>query len=500
MSAALPMSMRVMPEHLPARIGAYPVRGVIGTGSMGVVYLGHDPGIDRPVAIKTIRRHLLDASAELQSAAQRFRIEAQAAGRLNHRNIVSVYQFGEDEDCAYIVMEYIAGQSVSEYLRRPGRLTLPEVLGLVFQLLDALHYAHECGVVHRDIKPANLMIDRDGRLKVTDFGIARTESSQVTRANMLVGSPGYMAPEQYTGGTLDRRVDVFAAGVLLFQLLTGSIPFTGTDDAMMYRIVYEPHDSLVKRTGNPAFASYDAILDRALAKVPAERYASAQEFLYALKAVAGDGVAARLANERLLPPSPAAFIPLPSHAMPTPTSPPVAPPVAPADSGTRPASVPVPTGWDEQQLADLEHELALHVGPMAMLLVRRAARGQTDIAVVRQLAAAAIVGAEPRERFLAGTRGGGAKATVATRPPSSASGLASSHPSRPHEGRRLSAEDIGQAETALARSLGPIAKLLVQRCAEDGITREQFVARLLKQLAARVDIRHLETTLWRSLD
>ena len=137
MSAGLPTPIRVMPDELPARIGSYPIRGVIGTGSMGVVYLGHDPVSSRPVAVKTIHRHLLEASNRQHSAAARFRVEAQAAGRLNHRNIVAVYQFGEDEAFAYIVMEYVRGYSLSEYLRRPGRFTKGEVLCLMLQLLDA---------------------------------------------------------------------------------------------------------------------------------------------------------------------------------------------------------------------------------------------------------------------------------------------------------------------------------------------------------------------------
>ena len=180
--------------------------------------------------------------------------QAQAAGRLNHRNIVSVYQFGQDQACAYIVMEFVDGHSLGEYLRRPERLTRDEVMCLMFQLLDALHYAHEAGVVHRDIKPANLMVDREGRLKVTDFGIARTESSQVTRANTVIGSPGYMAPEQYTGAAVDRRVDIFAAGVLLYKLLSGVTPFTGSDEAIMYQIVYGQHGRLSLRGADASLA------------------------------------------------------------------------------------------------------------------------------------------------------------------------------------------------------------------------------------------------------
>ncbi len=489
MSAGLPSPIHAMAVELPARIGAYPVRGVIGTGSMGVVYLGHDPVIDRPVAIKTIQRHLLEAGAQQHSAAARFRVEAQAAGRLNHRNIVSVYQFGDDEACAYIVMEYVRGHSLSEYLKRPDRFTKDEVLCLMFQLLDALHYAHESGVVHRDIKPANLMVDRDGRVKITDFGIARTESSQVTRVNTVVGSPGYMAPEQYTGGALDRRVDVFSAGVLLYQLIAGSRPFTGTDEAIMYQIVYGQYESLSQRTGDPTLAVYDSIVDGALAKLPGQRYSNALEFRDALRAVAGGPVAELLAPGRLLPPRVAEA-----------TAPAPPPPSAPSVSGSgaeKPPSVPVPTGWDETVLAGLERELTLHVGPVAKVLVRRAARGQTNLSVVRQLVAAAIVDSDVRERFLAasGTR------AVAPLPASGlASGFADTRPTTPRDEVRLRPEDVEKAEVALARALGPIARVMAKRCAEGATTREQFVARVLEQLAARVDAKSLEAELWRSLN
>jgi serine/threonine-protein kinase len=489
MSAGLPQPLRAMTQDLPQRIGSYEVRRVIGTGSMGVVYLGHDRVIDRPVAIKTIRRHLLEAGAHQHNAAERFRVEAQAAGRLSHRNIVSVYHFGEDEDCAFIVMEYVPGHSLAEYLRRPERLTKDEVLCLANQLLDALHYAHERGVVHRDIKPANLMIDREGRLKITDFGIARTESSQLTRVNAVVGSPGYMAPEQYTGGALDRRADVFASGVLLYQMLAGSMPFSGTDEAVMYQIVYGQHESLVQRSGDPTLANLDAIVDGALAKKPAERFATALEFRAALNAAVGRPVAEALAPERLLP--------LPATDAPTGTPSVRSPPSRGTGGEDKPTSVPVPTGWDESRLAELERELTAHVGPVARVLVRRAAREQTDLAVVRERVAGAIVDPDVRERFLARTGSVTRSGPPATIGP--AGGRTDTRPTHPPDGVRLRPEDVEKAAAALVHRLGPIAGLLAKRCAEGVVTREQFVARVLEQLAAPVDAKAVEAELWRSL-
>ena len=280
----------------------YPIRGVVGSGAMGVVYLAHDLAIDRPVAIKTIHRRLLESSEDDPSVAARFRVEAKAAGRLTHRNIVPVYQFGEDDDCAYIVMEYVAGRNLRDYIHAPRKLEVSQVLCLMLQLLDGLHYAHERGIVHRDIKPANLLIADDGRLKITDFGIARTGSSNLTRGSSVIGSPGYIAPEQYTDRDVDRRVDVFSAGVLLYEMLSGTTPFVGTDDAIMYKIVYEPHKPLSEVANDAALEPFNAVLDRALAKDPAQRYSTALAMRTALLELATEAVPDVLSAEILLAP------------------------------------------------------------------------------------------------------------------------------------------------------------------------------------------------------
>lgn len=499
MSAALPPPTGIAAGEVPTHIGAYDVRGVIGTGSMGVVYLAHDPVINRPVAIKTIQRHLLDAGAQHQGAAARFRLEAQAAGRLNHRNIVSVYQFGQDQACAYIVMEFVDGHSLGEYLRRSERLTRDEVMCLMVQLLDALHYAHEAGVVHRDIKPANLMVDRDGRLKVTDFGIARTESSQVTRANTVIGSPGYMAPEQYTGAAVDRRVDIFAAGVLLYKLLSGVTPFTGSDEAIMYQIVYGQHGRLSLRGADASLAVFDAIIDSALAKLPAQRFASALDFRDALKAASGGVVPERLDAKRMLPPRNFAA----SQTEPTKV---VAPPQPPGFvNSVLPSSLPVPTGWDEIDLADLERELTRHVGPVAKVLVRRAARDQVDIREVRRLVASSILDPEVREQFLSATDGSGSRPAFSNSKPAFGNSVlpsrsfTDSQGALPQDGTPLQPADADKAGAALAVVIGPIGKVLARRCAEGAGTRERFVSRVLEQLTARVDAKQVEAILWRSM-
>ncbi|SEB09541.1 serine/threonine-protein kinase [Variovorax sp. YR216] len=496
----------------PTHVGPYPIRGVIGSGGMGIVYLAHDPAIDRAVAIKTIHRRLLESGDDLGVAA-RFRVEAKAAGRLTHRNIVSIYQFGEDNDFAYIVMEYVAGRNLRDYVQAPRKLEVPQVLCVMMQLLDGLHYAHERGIVHRDIKPANLLVADDGRLKITDFGIARTETSNLTRANSVVGSPGYIAPEQYTNREIDRRVDVFSAGVLLYRMLSGTTPFVGTDDAIMYKIVYEPHRPLSEATNDATLKPFDVVLDRALAKDPAQRYPSAMAMRTALLALATEALPEVLPAHILLAPllenlEPSMPVPTLRHAseiaggaqvvqtVPDSARNSPAPPKSLAT--TVPPSIPTPTGWDAAALTEVERELAQHVGAVARVLVRRAARGASTLAEVRHAVASTIIDIEERERFLARagvppthgavSAGAGASGSQVSRAVGAAPG-----------GMPMREGDVDKAAAALLSSLGPIARVVAKRCAAKSSTREQFVASVVEQLAPTVDARRVQADLWRAL-
>ncbi|NPC56505.1 serine/threonine-protein kinase [Caenimonas soli] len=485
----------------PSSIGPYQVRGVIGSGAMGVVYLAYDPAIDRPVAIKTIHRRLLESSEDEPNLAARFRVEAKAAGRLTHRNIVPVYQFGEEKDCAYIVMEYVAGRNLRDYIQAPRKLEVPHVLCLMLQLLDGLHYAHERGIVHRDIKPANLLIADDGRLKITDFGIARTESSNLTRGSSVIGSPGYIAPEQYTDREVDRRVDVFSSGVLLYQMLSGTTPFAGTDEAIMYKIVYEPHKPLSKVMNDSALEPFDAVLDRALAKDPAQRYPSAMAMRTALAALATQPLPDLLPADIVLAPrhegleaKPAVAKEPDSHASTQAESPPPTP--SKPRPVTGPPSVPVPTGWDTAALAEVERDLAQHIGPVARVLVRRAARGLTSLAAVRQAVAASITDFEARERFLAKA---GVPRTNGAVPPAASLFEVTRADGEVPSGAPMREGDVDKAAAALLSSLGPIARVVAKRCAATSDTREQFVARVLDQLTPGIDARRVQADLWRAL-
>src|SRR5260221_2522284 len=212
-----------MAQH-PQAIGKYRIARPLGKGAMGMVYEGFDPIIERKVAIKPTLAGYLEA-AEMEEAIARFKREAQAAGRLQHPGIVGVYEYGQDGDMAFIVMEYVDGKELKRMLADGKRLEPIDVFEIMKQLLGALDYSHKQGVVHRDIKPANLMILPGPKVKVMDFGIARLESSSLTQAGTVVGTPTHMSPEQLMGPPADGPADPSPSGALLYQLLPGGSPF-----------------------------------------------------------------------------------------------------------------------------------------------------------------------------------------------------------------------------------------------------------------------------------
>ena len=264
------------------RLGKYEILSTLGQGAMGVVYKGFDPLIERTVALKTIRKDALSPK-DLEPILTRFKHEAQAAGRLTHPGIVTVYEYGEDEGTVYIAMEFVQGRELKEILDHNERMPLATSVNLITQLIDALAYSHSHGVVHRDIKPGNIIILDDGRIKVTDFGIAKIESSTLTQFGDVLGTPSYMSPEQFGGQTVDRRSDLFSAGVILYHLLTGEKPFPGNS---MTTIMHRVLNTIPPNVSDLNFqipACFDQVVNKALAKKAAERFQSAEEFSAALK-------------------------------------------------------------------------------------------------------------------------------------------------------------------------------------------------------------------------
>ena len=269
------------------RIGRYDIQRILGEGAMGVVYEGTDTRLHRKVAIKTILKSALDSDSA-KEYSQRFAREAQAVARLNHPNIVQVFDFAEEGDVAYIVMELVRGRELKTFFDAKERFELKEAVHIMGELCEALHFAHEANIIHRDIKPANVMIDSLGRVKLTDFGVARIADpdrtvSDKTQAGTVVGTPAYMSPEQIQGHAIDRRSDIFSAGVILYEFLCGAKPFPGSGAwTIAKKILAEepPAPSSVNPALSPLF---DAVVAKALAKKPEDRYQSARHFDFALQ-------------------------------------------------------------------------------------------------------------------------------------------------------------------------------------------------------------------------
>jgi serine/threonine-protein kinase len=224
-------------------LGRYEVERELGKGAMGAVYLGKDPKISRVVAIKTMALSQEFEKDELDEVKERFFREAETAGRLTHPSIVTIYDAGEEHDLAFIAMEFLKGGDLTKYVKKDTLLPLPKVLSMVKRAADGLNYAHANNVVHRDIKPANIMYDMEtDTLKITDFGIARITDSSKTKTGMVLGTPSYMSPEQLAGKRVGGQSDLFSLGVMLFQMVTGELPFKGDSMAtLMYKIANEPH-------------------------------------------------------------------------------------------------------------------------------------------------------------------------------------------------------------------------------------------------------------------
>jgi eukaryotic-like serine/threonine-protein kinase len=263
----------------PKQIGRFLIRGELGRGGMGVVYRGEDPLIGREVAIKTLN----EVTPEL---LERFYVEARS-GILNHPNIVTVHELGQQDGSPFIVMELVAGESLEQMLRTRKRLPLLEALSIVEQLCAGLGHAHGHGVVHRDVKPANVLVRPDGHVTIVDFGIARLadQTRQLTKTDALLGTFHYIAPERLKGETSDGRADVWSVGVMLYEMLSGELPFKGKDVSSLYRVIHEPYVPLHEYVQD-APDGLRHVLDQALAKKVQKRYATAEEMAFDLQVIA----------------------------------------------------------------------------------------------------------------------------------------------------------------------------------------------------------------------
>jgi serine/threonine-protein kinase len=429
-----------MAEH-PKTIGKYSIARPLGKGAMGMVYEGFDPVIERKVAIKTILGDYLDA-AEMDDAVARFKREAQAGGRLQHPNIVGVYEYGGDGAMAFIVMEYVEGQELKRLLAEGRRFELIDVFEIMKQLLAALDYSHKQGVVHRDIKPANLMVLPGMRVKVMDFGIARLESSNLTQTGTAIGTPTHMSPEQLMGHTADGRSDLWGCGVILYELLTGVSPFLAeTPATVMHKVLQSqpPKPSSVSPSLPPAF---DAVIARALAKRADDRFQNAREFQAALvQALQGKAVSTASSLKR---------------------------------TGAAPAAKPALT-ISPEALAEIERSLSRHVGPLAAVLVRRSQAEAGSVEDFFKALSEHVPEGDEQKAFM--KKMSAVKASVATQPLAAAPAAAKA--TRQH----FTPEMLALVEKSLASYVGPLARVLIK----DAAGKSGNIKELYAQLAAHID-------------
>lgn len=443
---------------IPARLGRYRPTRILGAGAAGTVYLAQDPVLDRLVTIKVIRTSGLDPETR-NDYRRRFRTEAKAAGRCAHPGIVAIHDYAEDGDTPFIVMEYVDGPTLQAALQDPELRATLDPVAIILQILDALEAAHRQQITHRDIKPGNILMTRNGRVKIADFGIARLDHVMLTQTIAMVGTPGYMAPEQAGGGDIDHRADIFATGAIFYEMLAGRPPFKGaTLDATLANLLGPMIPAM--ETIPPAFAP---LLNRALAKAPADRYASAALFAAALRYIA-----AGVEPEETVVAAPVA--------------------VAGAATGKGANSLSDATAagyWGAGFLKQLEAILASYIGPIAGVQIRAAAsRTSVPDELYAALGAGLTKPAERNEfmRRVAALRpsfDGPAPTVVGT----SIGRTMAAAPTMIHAGAPdLSPATRQAAQAALAHYLGPIAKVLVRNAAEQASSLADFTDRLAEHL------------------
>ena len=458
----------------PRTVGRYEIFDLLGTGGMGTVYRAFDPTLERMIALKIVYLDQIRDVPQIELAA-RFRNEARAIARLNHPAIVTIFDYDDqDPTGAYIAMEYVHGCALDQYVKQRPDLHLEDAVSAMQQVLGGLAYAHRQGVVHRDIKPSNLLVTREGQVKITDFGIAKIGSRTRTQDGLMIGTPQYMAPEQYTSEVVDHRCDIHAAGAVLYELLTGSPPFCGTPAEIMYKVCNQAAKPL--SCVNPAVpAKFDCVVAKALEKNPANRYSSAADFQQALRST-WETISTR-------PPSPT--LSETARVIATAISrQPIAPICDGAKAGGSSKSRPGAAlqgdslaAWSREQLAEVERQLIPLVGPVARILVRDAAATTASRQDLYHLLASRVPDPEQRRRFLSAGEGAAISTSTTTAPRTNSSAVSGLTAGKP-----LTAEITQRASQLLTRYLGPIAAVVTRRAAQAATDEAQLYTILAEKV------------------
>jgi serine/threonine protein kinase len=452
----------------PRVIGRYQIQALLGGGAMGEVYRAHDPVIDRPVAIKLLRPELIVGGGS-DHLLERFRREARAAGRRFHPNIVAIWDFGDDNGTPFLVMEFVDGRNLDQIVKESSPLEPGHSVAIMTQVLSALGFAHENGIVHRDVKPSNIIVLPTGQVKVADFGIARIDASDFTIVGDLLGTPAYMAPEQLAGAPVDHRTDLFAAAVILFEIMTGVKPFRGKSitEIISHMEKRGPEDIRALNAAVPD--ALKRVVTKSLAFDPAQRFPNAATFSQALSEAVAD-----LPIDPKLPQTLLSKAPVPA---------------AKSSSGIE-ATASDQTTMSRGLLRDVERDLASFIGPMASIVLRRALKETNDLLSLYEILGKQLANSKDRAEFLAKGR---LRAAAVLRP------LPSWPPSKPEKivqpGPDLSIKSPNPAsilaiESDLTRHIGPIARLLVKRELE----KFESLSKFCLTLAAHIPDERARTT------
>lgn len=432
---------------IPKVISRYRVDSILGSGAMGVVYQGFDPQIERTVAIKVLHPHLRNSEhgADLE---QRFIQEARAAARCLHPNIVTIFDFGSASDGSFIVMEYVDGIELKAHLRNNTFIPLPSATDICIQVLQALGHAHEHGVVHRDIKPANIILLENGNVKVSDFGVARLDTSDLTSTGFMVGTPNYMSPEGLQGHAVDARSDLYSVGVLFYELLTRQRPARDTS----------LEDTLNKLNGTTSLSgqnirSIKPILRRALATYPDERFQTAGDFIASLKGIEDMDLTQATTTVFPVPQNYRQDLPVPQE--------------------TTSASQ-----WSDDLLVSLEQSLAKYIGPVARVLVKKQSRSAASMEALVNSLIVHIPNDAERSQFIKAMERTGISSAGLSQSGAASPVAEKSAPATP------SLDPVVQEKLTqlLAFHIGPLASRVMQKAMKS--TQEPHA--LLQQLAKHI--------------
>ncbi len=413
---------------LPKKIGKYHIQSLLGSGAMGVVYQGFDPDIERKVAIKVLHGHLME-SEQGKSMQDRFRREAQAAARCSHPRIVAVYELGHETGRDFIVMEFVQGEELKYFLNSGHAFSLQESLHIMSMMLEGLKLAHHYNVIHRDIKPANIILLDTGEIKIADFGVAKIDTSDLTVAGNVIGTPSYMCPEGLNGQEVDHRADIYSSGMVLFEMLTGEKP---TPKELYNQPVSAFIEKVFQRERASSLPdSMRSVLKKALADEKEDRYQSTGDFLIAIRNEEAEISMTESASETL----------------------------AETVIRQRPLAEPVEQlDLDEKLLAKLEKGLTSYIGPVAKLLLKKCTTTeQTPQSLIEELAGH-IENFNEREEFLRQARRciNDDACNSMQRPVENSS-------RKPAVSENLSAEQIEEITRALAYYVGPMAQRIVRQ-------------------------------------